>query len=66
VGDDFALALALRFLGDMAINYEADVDKAERLFARSLAAAERLDEPWAITRTLLFAGWVPCGPGPVR
>jgi tetratricopeptide (TPR) repeat protein len=58
-GDDFALALALRFLGDMAINYEADVDKAEQLFARSLAAAERLDEPWAITRTLLFAGWVP-------
>jgi len=58
-GDDFALALALRFLGDMAINYEADVDKAEQLFARSLAAAERLGEPWAITRTLLFAGWVP-------
>jgi tetratricopeptide (TPR) repeat protein len=57
--DDFALALALRFLGDMAINYEADVDKAEQLLARSLAAAERLEEPWAITRTLLFAGWVP-------
>ena len=59
LGDDFALALALRFLGDVAINYEADVDKAEQLFARSLAAAERLEEPWAITRTLLFAGWVP-------
>ncbi len=58
-GDDFALALALRFLGDVAINYEADVDKAEQLFSRSLAAAERLEEPWAITRTLLFAGWVP-------
>jgi len=58
-GDDFALALALRFLGDMAINYEADVDKAEQLLNRALAAAERLDEPWAITRTLLFAGWVP-------
>jgi len=25
----------------------------------SLAAAEALDEPWACTRTLLFAGWVP-------
>jgi class 3 adenylate cyclase/tetratricopeptide (TPR) repeat protein len=59
VGDDFALSLALRFLGDLAINYEADVDKAEQLLARSLAAAERLGEPWAITRTLLFAGWVP-------
>ena len=58
-GDDFALALALRFLGDMAINYEGDVDKAEQLLNRSLAAAERLDDPWAITRTLLFAGWVP-------
>ena len=58
-GDDFALALALRFLGDMAINYAADVDNAEQLFARSLVAAERLEEPWAIARTLLFAGWVP-------
>jgi class 3 adenylate cyclase/tetratricopeptide (TPR) repeat protein len=57
--DDFALALALRFLGDVAINYEADVDKAERLLNRSLQAAEKLGEPWAIVRTLLFAGWVP-------
>ena len=58
-GDDFALALALRFLGDMAINYEADVDKAEQLLDRSLVAAERLGDPWAVVRTLLFAGWVP-------
>ena len=58
-GDLFALALALRFLGDIAINYEADVDKAEQLLARSLEAAEQLGEPWAIVRTLLFAGWVP-------
>jgi class 3 adenylate cyclase/tetratricopeptide (TPR) repeat protein len=58
-GDDFTLALALRFLGDMAINHEADVDKAKELLDRSLEAAERLQEPWAITRTLLFAGWVP-------
>ncbi|HET7420676.1 MAG TPA: tetratricopeptide repeat protein [Candidatus Dormibacteraeota bacterium] len=57
--DAFALALALRFLGDIAINYEADVDKAERLLDRSLAAAERLGDPWAIVRSLLFAGWVP-------
>ena len=57
--DAFALALALRFLGDIAMNYEGDVDKAEDLFARSLAAAERLGEPRAITRSLLFAGWVP-------
>ncbi len=57
--DLFALSLALRFLGDIAINYEADVDKAEKLLNRSLEAAERLGEPWAIVRTLLFAGWVP-------
>ena len=57
--DLFALALALRFLGDIAINFEADVDKAEKLLDRSLQAAEQLGEPWAIVRTLLFAGWVP-------
>jgi tetratricopeptide (TPR) repeat protein len=57
--DDFALTLALRFLGDIAINFEADLDKAEALLNRSLAAAERLGDQWAITRTLLFAGWVP-------
>ncbi len=57
--DSFALALALRFQGDIAINFEADVDKAERLFNRSLEEAEKLHEPMAIVRTLLFAGWVP-------
>jgi class 3 adenylate cyclase/tetratricopeptide (TPR) repeat protein len=57
--DLFALSLALRFLGDIAINFEADVDKAEKLLDRSLKAAEQLGEPWAIVRTLLFAGWVP-------
>jgi tetratricopeptide (TPR) repeat protein len=57
--DAFALALALRFLGDIAINVEADVDKAEKLLDESLAYAEELGDPWSITRTLLFAGWVP-------
>jgi tetratricopeptide (TPR) repeat protein len=57
--DAFALALALRFLGDIAINVEADLDKAQELLDRSLAAAEELGEPMAIVRTLLFAGWVP-------
>ncbi len=57
--DAFALALAFRFLGDIAINFEADVDRAERLLNRSVAAAERLGDPWAIVRSLLFAGWVP-------
>jgi class 3 adenylate cyclase/tetratricopeptide (TPR) repeat protein len=58
-GDAFTLALGLRFLGDIAINVEADLDKAEDLLARSLAAAEEYGDPWAIVRTLLFAGWVP-------
>ncbi len=57
--DAFTVALALRFLGDLAINVEADVDKAERLLQQSLVAAERLGDPWAVVRTLLFAGWVP-------
>ena len=59
VDDPFTLSLALRFLGDIAINVEADLDKAETLLDESLAAAEAMDEPWACTRTLLFAGWVP-------
>ncbi|HET6712820.1 MAG TPA: AAA family ATPase [Actinomycetota bacterium] len=58
-GDDWTLALALRFLGDISINVAADVDSAESLLDRSLEAAERLGEPAAIARTLLFAGWVP-------
>jgi class 3 adenylate cyclase/tetratricopeptide (TPR) repeat protein len=57
--DTFALALALRFLGDIAINVDADLDKAEELLDRSLDAAEKLGDRWAIARTLLFAGWVP-------
>jgi class 3 adenylate cyclase/tetratricopeptide (TPR) repeat protein len=58
-GDLAALTLAWRFQGDIAINVDADVDKAERLLARSLAAAEQLGDPRAMARTLLFAGWVP-------
>ena len=58
-GDGCALAQALRFLGDIAINVHADVALAERLLARSLEEAERIDDPTAITRSLLFQGWVP-------
>jgi class 3 adenylate cyclase/tetratricopeptide (TPR) repeat protein len=59
LGDDWTLAVALRFRGDIAINVDADLDRAESLLARSVAAAERLGEPWAIARSLLFQGWVP-------
>ncbi|MBO0683396.1 MAG: tetratricopeptide repeat protein [Candidatus Dormibacteraeota bacterium] len=58
-GDQFSLALAWRFLGDIALNVEADADKAESLLQRSLVAAEALGDPWAVVRTLLFVGWVP-------
>jgi len=57
--DDVALSLALRFLGDISINVAADLDLAERQLASALEAAERLGDPDAIARTLLFAGWVP-------
>ena len=39
--DDLTLALALRFLGDIAINVDADLERREELLERSLAAAER-------------------------
>jgi class 3 adenylate cyclase/tetratricopeptide (TPR) repeat protein len=59
LNDDWTLAHALRFLGDIAINVEADVDRAEEMLEASLVAAERLGDPRTISRTLLFAGWVP-------
>ena len=57
--DPWTLALALRYQGDIAINVDGDLDKAERLLADSLAAAGELDDAWAMSRSLLFAGWVP-------
>jgi tetratricopeptide (TPR) repeat protein len=57
--DAWTLALALRYQGDIAINVDGDLDKAERLLADSLAAAGELDDAWAMSRSLLFAGWVP-------
>ena len=57
--DPSARALALLYLGDIAINFEADLEKAERLLDESVRVAEQLGDPWAIVRALLFAGWVP-------
>ena len=59
VGDAWTLALALRYQGDIAINVDRDLEKAEELLANSLAAAGELEDEWALTRSLLFAGWVP-------
>jgi class 3 adenylate cyclase/tetratricopeptide (TPR) repeat protein len=58
-GDAWTLALAFRYQGDIVINVDRDLERAEELLANSLAAAGEIDEPWAIARSLLFAGWVP-------
>ena len=58
-GDDEALAVALRFLGEIVLNVDTDTARAEELHARSLQAAERLGDPRLIARSLLFAAWVP-------
>jgi class 3 adenylate cyclase/tetratricopeptide (TPR) repeat protein len=50
---------ACRFLGDIALNIDGDVDEATRLFDRALEGARELDEPYAMARTLLMAGWAP-------
>ena len=57
--DVWTLALALRYQGDIAINVDGDLDQAEKLLADSIAAAGGLDDAWAMSRSLLFAGWVP-------
>jgi class 3 adenylate cyclase/tetratricopeptide (TPR) repeat protein len=62
VDDAFALAIALRFLGDIVINVDGDLDEAEPLLHESIKQAERLGDdsrPWAVARALLFAGWAP-------
>jgi class 3 adenylate cyclase/tetratricopeptide (TPR) repeat protein len=57
--DAWTRALANRFLGDITLNIRGDADEAERLFDSALAASRDLDNPWALARTLLMAGWVP-------
>ena len=52
-------ALALRFLGDITLNIRADPGRADEMFGRALDAAREGDNPWALARTLLTAGWVP-------
>ncbi|HXY71778.1 MAG TPA: tetratricopeptide repeat protein, partial [Actinomycetota bacterium] len=59
IGDIWTLATGLRFRGDIAMNIEGDIDRAQEMFDRALELAEQLGEPRTISRTLLFAGWVP-------
>jgi class 3 adenylate cyclase/tetratricopeptide (TPR) repeat protein len=59
-GDDtWVQAHACRFLGDLALNFEADPDRATQFFDEALAAARSRDDPWTLARTLLMAGWAP-------
>jgi len=57
--DVWTRAHACRFLGDLALNYEGDVDRAADLFRQAQEAARSSGDPWILSRTLLMAGWVP-------
>lgn len=57
--DDWTRAMAGRFLADVLLNVDRDVEGASILFERALASARSLGDPWAIARTLLMAGWAP-------
>ncbi|MGH2724707.1 MAG: ATP-binding protein [Actinomycetota bacterium] len=59
-GDDpWVPAHGLRFLADIVLNVRGDVDRAEDLFDRAVAAARDSGDPRTVARTLLMAGWVP-------
>jgi tetratricopeptide (TPR) repeat protein len=57
-GDPWTRTLAGRFLADITLNIQGDIDRADEKFRRALEAAEELGDPWATARTLLMAGWV--------
>ena len=57
--DPWTRCHANRFLGDIVLNIDGRPDDAEPLFQEALAAAAELDDPFAIARTLLMAGWSP-------
>lgn len=57
--DDWTRAMAGRFLADVLLNVDRDVEAATEMFDSALAAARTLDDPWAVSRTLLMAGWAP-------
>jgi len=59
IDDTWTLATSLRFRGDIAMNIEGDVERAQEMLDRALELAEALGDPRTLSRTLLFAGWVP-------
>ncbi|MHB8513666.1 MAG: ATP-binding protein [Actinomycetota bacterium] len=56
-------AHAYRFLGDIALNVEGNVSRAEWTLDEAIAAAREHNDPWTIGRTLLIAGWAPYARG---
>ena len=56
---DRVAAHATRFLADITLMVRGDDERAADLFGRSLEASRRLGDPYALSRTLLMAGWVP-------
>jgi tetratricopeptide (TPR) repeat protein len=60
--DRWTCSVAHRFLGDIDLNIDADLESAERHFGKALPAARELseeDKPFALARSLLVAGWAP-------
>ena len=60
--DPWTQCVAHRFLGDIALSIDADIDRAEEHFAKALPAARQLapgSVHYAVVRTLLVAGWAP-------
>jgi tetratricopeptide (TPR) repeat protein len=57
--DVWTVAHASRFLGDIELNVLARPDTAAVLFERAIEASMELDDPMAMSRTLLMAAWVP-------
>ena len=51
-------AHAARFLADIVLNVDGDVDGAERLFGEAREAAEELADPYVTARVRLMAAWI--------
>src|SRR5207244_173149 len=54
--DLWTQAHACRFLGDLALNFEGDPDRAQVYFDQALAAARETKDPWTLARTRRHLG----------
>ncbi len=57
--DPWVRAHALRFLADIALNVQGEIERGTRLFDDALVSAREAGDPWTMARTLLMAGWAP-------